>query len=140
MAMNALDRLNQFERGIYYLLIILFSIVILFGVAELVVQVVRGLFDATAYRLDSKEILDIFGFFLLILIGLELLDTIKAYVQENRIHVEAILLVAIIAIARKVILLDPFQEGIGELPVLGLAAIIIALCAGYYLIKKAGYS
>jgi uncharacterized membrane protein (DUF373 family) len=138
--MTALDRLNQFERGIYYILIALFSIVILFGVAELVVQVIQGLFDATAYRLDSKEILDIFGFFLLILIGLELLDTIKTYVQENRIHVEAILLVAIIAIARKVILLDPFQEGIGEMPVLGLAAIIIALCVGYYLIKKAGYS
>jgi uncharacterized membrane protein (DUF373 family) len=138
--MNAIDRLNQFERGIYYILIVLFSIVILFAVAELVVLVVRGILDATAFRLDSEEIIDIFGFFLLILIGLELLDTIKAYLQENRIHVEAILLVAIIAIARKVILLDPFLEGIGDLPILGVAAIIFALCGGYYLIKKAGYS
>jgi uncharacterized membrane protein (DUF373 family) len=138
--MDILERLNQFERAVYYILITLFSIVILFAVAELVVLVIQGMIDVTAYRLDSKEIIDVFGFFLLILIGLELLDTIKAYMQENRIHVEAILLVAIIAIARKVILLDPFQEGIGELPVLGVAAIIFALCGGYYLIKKAGYS
>lgn len=138
--MNALDRLNQYERGIYFILIVLFSVVILFAVAELVVLVIRGMLDATAYRLDSNEIIDIFGFFLLILIGLELLDTIKTYLQENRIHVEAILLVAIIAIARKVILLDPFVESIAELPILGVAAIIFALCGGYYLIKKAGYS
>jgi uncharacterized membrane protein (DUF373 family) len=138
--MNALDRLNQFERWIYYILIVLFSIVILFAVIELLVLVLQSILDTTAFRLESKEIIDLFGFFLLILIGLELLDTIKTYLQENRIHVEAILLVAIIAVSRKVILFDPFEEGVGELPIIGIAAIIFALCGGYYLIKKAGYS
>ena len=47
------------------------------------------------------------GGFLLVLIGIELLDTIKAYFRENTIHVEIVILLAIIAIARKVILLDP---------------------------------
>ncbi|MDG6256243.1 MAG: phosphate-starvation-inducible PsiE family protein [Methanomicrobiaceae archaeon] len=138
--MTALDRLNQFERGVYYILIALFSIVILFAVMEMAILVVQTIADVTSYRMDSEEILHLFGFLLLILIGLELLDTIKVYMQENRIHVEAILLVAIIAIARKVILFDPFEEGVGEIPIIGMAAIVIALCGGYYLIKKAGYS
>ncbi|HDR73524.1 MAG TPA: hypothetical protein ENN85_06400 [Methanoculleus sp.] len=138
--MTALDRLNQFERGVYYILIALFSIVILFAVMEMAILVVQTITDVTSYRMDSEEILHLFGFLLLILIGLELLDTIKVYMQENRIHVEAILLVAIIAIARKVILFDPFEEGVGEIPIIGMAAIVIALCGGYYLIKKAGYS
>ena len=49
----------------------------------------------------------VLGGFLLVLIGVELLDTIKAYFLENAIHVEIVVLLAIIAIARKVILLDP---------------------------------
>lgn len=138
--MTALDRLNQFERGIYYILIALFSIVIFFTVIELVILVIQAIVEVTSYRLDTHEIIDLFGFFLLILIGLELIDTIKVYMKENRIRVEAILLVTIIAISRKVILFDPFEEGIGDMPILGVAAIIIALCSGYYLIKKAGYS
>ena len=138
--MTALDRLNQFERGIYYILIALFSIVIFFTVIELVILVIQAIVEVTSYRLDTHEIIDLFGFFLLILIGLELIDTIKVYMKENRIRVEAILLVAIIAISRKVILFDPFEKGIGDLPIIGVAATIIALCGGYYLIKKAGYS
>ena len=44
------------------------------------------------------------GFFLLVLIGIELLETIKAYLLTNVIHVEIVLEVALIAIARKVII------------------------------------
>jgi uncharacterized membrane protein (DUF373 family) len=138
--MTFLDHLNKFERGIYYTLSILLGLVIFFSVLELVFIVYKGIFEVSSYQLENHEIIEIFGFFLLILIGIELLDTIKAYIQENRIHVEIILLVAIIAIARKVILLDPFAEGISDVILLGLAAILIALCGGYYLIKKSGFS
>jgi uncharacterized membrane protein (DUF373 family) len=135
-----LEHVNRFERIVYYILIALLSLVILFAVLELVFIVGTGFLAASAYRLDNKEILEIFGFFLLILIGIELLDTIKAYIQENKIHVEVIVLLAIIAISRKVILLDPFGAGTGDLPLLGLGALIFALCTGYYLLRKAGSS
>jgi uncharacterized membrane protein (DUF373 family) len=134
--MTVLEQVNKFERMIYYILIMLLSVVILFTIVELIFVLVQGLLEISAFRLDNSEILEIFGFFLLILIGIELLETIKTYLQENRIHVEIILLVAIIAIARKVILLDPFVES--DVALLGLAAVIFALCGGYYLIKKVG--
>ena len=138
--MRFLDYLKKFETVIYGALIVLLSLVVLFSLFELAYIIYRDFFILSEYHLENYEILNIFGFFLLILIGIELLDTIYAYIQESRIHVEIILLVAIIAIARKVILLDPLSEGMSELSLLGIAGIIIALCTGYYLIKKSGYS
>ncbi len=137
-----LERLNQFEKGVYYILIILLAGVIFFAVLELIWLLVEGLILDITYRLDNHEILNVFGFFLLILIGIELLDTIKAYITKHEIHVEVIVLLAIIAVARKIILLDPLSaevmSGETELPLIGLGVIVIALAAGYYLIKKAG--
>jgi len=86
------------------------------------------------HRLTSEKLFDLFGYFLLILIGLEFVETIKAYLEENEFHVEIIILVAIIAIARKVILLGSAPAG----ELIGIALIIIALCGGYYLIRRAG--
>jgi uncharacterized membrane protein (DUF373 family) len=83
------------------------------------------------------ELLDIFGYVLLILIGIELLDTIKAYLSEHVFHVEVVLEVAMIAVARKVILLD-YKE-YSALTILGIAALILAIAVGYYLEKRGRY-
>lgn len=45
------------------------------------------------------ELMDLFGVFLLVLIGIELLDTIKVYLKENVVNVEVVVLVAIIAVS-----------------------------------------
>jgi uncharacterized membrane protein (DUF373 family) len=71
-----------------------------------------------------------------VLIAVELLDTMKAYITENVIHVEVVVLLAIIAIARKVILLSP--SGNDGLELIGIGIIIVGLAASYYLIRKAG--
>jgi uncharacterized membrane protein (DUF373 family) len=71
----------------------------------------------------------------MILIGLELLHTIKTYLSEESIHVEIVFLVAMIAIARKIIVLE--LKDLDPLTLLGMAAVILALTAGYYLIKRA---
>lgn len=136
-----LERLNKFEKIIYYVLIVLLAIVIFVSVIELVILMVAGLFIDNTYRLDNHEILTIFGFFLLVLIGIELLDTIKAYIKKQEIHVEIIVLLAIIAVARKIILLDPYSDmPISDLTLWGLGVIVLCLAAAYYLIRKAGVS
>ena len=132
-----LGYINKFERGVYYILMILLAGVIFLGVIELLVILYDALVTDLSYRLVNQEILQVFGYFLLILIGIELLETIKVY----EIHVEIIILVAIIAVARKIILLDPFAEG-GEVlnssSMIALGVVIIALSASYYLIRKTG--
>lgn len=136
-----LEIINNFERGVYYALMVMLAAVIFFGVIELFIILVGALVIDLSYRLANHEILQIFGYFLLILIGIELLETIKAYLIKNEIHVEIIILVAIIAVARKIILLDPFVEGAEALNSAGMMAlgvVIIALAASYYLVKKSG--
>ena len=71
----------------------------------------------------------------LVLIGIELLETIvKTYLTQAMPHYEVVLSVAITAIARKVIILD--LKEVGSSSLLGIAAIILALSAGYYLMRR----
>ncbi|NTW91840.1 MAG: hypothetical protein HGA40_00120 [Methanoregulaceae archaeon] len=136
-----LEYINKFERGVYYVLMVMLAVVIFFGLIELLVILIGALATDIAYRLETHDILEIFGYFLLLLIGIELLETIKAYLIKNEIHVEIIVLVAIIAVARKIILLDPFTEGaetLNSTVMIALGVVVIALSASYFLIKKSG--
>ena len=136
-----LEYINKFEKGVYYALMVMLAVVIFFGVIELFVILFGALFSDVSFRLGNYEILQIFGYFLLILIGVELLETIKAYLIKNEIHVEIIVLIAIIAVARKIILLDPFIESgniLTSSTMIALGVVVIALSASYYLIKKTG--
>lgn len=131
-----LEEINKFERIVYTVLIILLGAVLVCAIAELVWQFVSYLFSPSISLLDNREIVAVLGSFLLVLITVELLDTMKAYITENVIHVEVVVLLAIIAIARKVILLDPTSTDSGEL--IGIGIIVVGLAAAYYLIRKAG--
>jgi uncharacterized membrane protein (DUF373 family) len=82
----------------------------------------------------SMKLLDVFGMFLLVLLGLELLETIKAYLIEHAIHVEIVMIVALIAIARKVIILD--IKEVQWVALIAIGSVIIALSVGYYLISR----
>ncbi len=84
--------------------------------------------------LEIDELLDILGLFLLVLLGIELVSTLKAYLTENEIHREVVFAVALIAIGRKVIILD--VKEISSLSLLGIAAMIISLFIGYFLVKR----
>ncbi|MDD2563354.1 MAG: phosphate-starvation-inducible PsiE family protein [Salinivirgaceae bacterium] len=85
---------------------------------------------------EIDELMDLFGVFLLVLIGIELLDTIKVYLRRNVVHVEVVVLVAIIALARKVVVLK-IEELSGN-HILGIGVLIVSLSIAYYLIKKSG--
>lgn len=130
-----LSYLKKFEKVIAYTLIGLMALVLLLTTVELAWIIMQDIISPPLFLLEVEELLDIFGLFLLILIGVELIDTIrKTYLTENVIHVEVVVAVAIIAIARKVITLD-FKE-LSGVTVLGVAAIIISLSAGYYLLRR----
>jgi uncharacterized membrane protein (DUF373 family) len=134
--MDAIDLLKNYQRIVYFILIILFSVIVAFSVAELAYIVYLSLFVSTPLLLENQELLGIFGYFLLVLIGVELLSTVAAYVTEKVVHVEVVILIAIISVVRGVILVDPGKiDGLG---MIGVAAIIITLCAGYYFLKKGG--
>lgn len=86
------------------------------------------------FLLEIDELLELFGLFLLVLIGIELLHSVKTYIVRREFHLETILTVALVAVARKIIVLEPKELPEGTL--LGIAALVIALALGYYIMRR----
>jgi uncharacterized membrane protein (DUF373 family) len=134
MTNRILDLLDRFEKGVIYFLISLMVLTVALAAIELAVLLVRDIASHPRYLLGIDELLDVFGMFLLVLLGLELLETIKAYLVEHAIHVEVVMVVALIAIARKVIILD--VRKMESLTLFAIGLIILTLSVGYYLISR----
>ena len=132
-----LEFINRFEKLVYILLIAFLVIVLVFAIGQMFWYLWTTLTTAPILILDNTELSTALGGFLLVLIAVELLDTMKAYITENVIHVEVVVLLAIIAIARKVILLNP-QSPPDGVELIGLGILIVGLAVSYYLIRKAG--
>lgn len=127
--------IKSFEKIIVRVLVVLMALVLLLSTVELAWVIVKDIITPPVFLLEISELLDIFGLFMLVLIGIELLDTIaKTYMAESVDHAQIVMAVAIIAITRKVIILD--VKDLPGLALVGIAAIILALSIGYYLIKK----
>jgi uncharacterized membrane protein (DUF373 family) len=126
--------LDRFERAIAVTLIGLMGTVVLLATLDLVWLIVKDVTSPPVLLLEIDELLELFGFFMLILIGLELMETIRAYLVEHVVHAEVVVEVAIIAIARKVIILDIKEYA--SLSLIGIAAIIVALAVAFLIIKR----
>lgn len=128
------------ERGILYgvqVLLVLVIIVALYQLWYLFVVAIRDhVADIRSMPLLTEAVQRGFSGVLLIVLGLELLETLRVYFTHHRVRLEIILVVAIIAVGRHVINLD--FHGVSGAEVAGIAALILALTGGYYLVKKAG--
>ena len=127
-----IDYLKKFERIVTGVLIVMLAVVVIFSVIDLGWLLILGVLKPPLFILETGDLLRIFGFFLLVLIGLELLDTIKCYYVEGRIELKVIFSVALIALGRKIITLEP--EKYTGLTLIGIGVITLALVAGYYVV------
>ena len=126
--------LGRFQRVIASALILMMALIVAIATIELAWLIVKDLLATEGMLLGIDYLLDMFGFFLLVLIGLELLETIHVYLVEHVVHVEVVVEVAIIAIARKVIILD--VKDLEALTLIGIASIIAALALAFWIIKR----
>jgi len=126
--------LDSFERIITRILLVMMAAVVVLATIEVIWVVIKDVVTPPAFLLEIEELLDLFGLFLLVLIGLELLHSVKVYIEQREIHVESVLSVALIAVARKIIILDPKDQTEGML--LGIAALVLALVVGYYVVRR----
>jgi len=127
-----MEKLHKLERFVVASLIVMMSIVILLAAGELAWLLVQDVISPPVLILEIDELLELFGFFLLVLIGIELLETIKNYYYEGRIELRVIFTVALIALSRKIIILEP--EKYEPLTLIGIGIMILALVAGYWAI------
>lgn len=126
--------LEKIEMVITRLLLVMMVGVVLLATVELAWLLGKDVLTPPLFLLDLDELLELFGQFLLVLIGIELVHTMKIYIEHRVVHLEAVLVVALIAIARKIIILTPKELPEGTL--LGMAALVLALTLGYYLVRR----
>jgi len=127
--------LSKAQKVIALVLAILLILVVALATVDLGFLIAQDIWKTPRFLIPVQGLLEIFSFFLLVLIGVELLETLKAYVKKNVIHVRLVLEVALIAMARKVIILEP--NSTPALTLLGMAALISALGVAFYFERKA---
>lgn len=136
--MKIIERIIKIvENAIIISLIIFMAIVLIFSTLELGVLLFDDIVNRmhkTGTVINVNELVQIFGVFLNVLIGIELFETVKLYLKENVFHGEVILIVGLIAISRKVIILDYSNED--PFTIMAMALLIMAMTLGYFLIKK----
>ena len=128
------DFLRRFKQGVISVLTVMMAFVLLLATLELGWIIILDVITPPLFLLEIDELLEIFGLFMLVIIGIELLETImKTYLKESVHHAEIVMGVAIIAIARKVIILD--VKDVSSMTLVGMGAIILALAAGYFFLR-----
>jgi uncharacterized membrane protein (DUF373 family) len=128
-----LHGLGWVEGTVAKILSLALVIVILFALVDLVHILIRELLTEP-YGFFNSTVLNLFGLFLNILIALELLENIKAYLNHQGVQVQLVVATALIAVSRKLIIFDLAKSS--GLDLLGLAAAIAALSLSYWLIRE----
>lgn len=110
-------------------------VVMLLSTIHLSFLIAEEIWKPPRWLIPVQGLLEMFGYFLLVLIGVELLETLKAYIRKDAIHVRVVLEVALIAMARKVIIEEP--NAVPGLTLFGIAALILALGIAFYFERQA---
>jgi uncharacterized membrane protein (DUF373 family) len=122
------------ETIVAKVLTIALLIVILVALVDLVFVLSQILFQSPPSGFFNQTILEVFGLFLNILIALELLDNITAYLRKHIFQVELVIATSLIAIARKIIIFDLQKYSNNDL--IALAVAIFALSISYWLVRR----
>ncbi len=135
---NFLHSLEKVEVLVSKILSIAMVIVILAAIYDLSVFLVRDFLLAEGLYPDlgtfGNKLFTIFGLFLNVLIALEILENISAYLKKHVIQVELVIVTSLIAVARKIIILDLEKKTAMDL--IALAVAIFALSGSYWIIRN----
>jgi uncharacterized membrane protein (DUF373 family) len=126
--------IHTIENLVSKVLSVALIVVILVSLYDLVVILIKDLFTTEPIGFFSKTLIEIFGLFLNILIALELLENVTAYLRKHIVQVELVVVTALIAISRKIIIFDPNKYSKDDL--IALTVGTLALAASYWLIRK----
>jgi uncharacterized membrane protein (DUF373 family) len=131
---NFIWGIHKVENLVSKILSVALIVVIIVSLFDLVMILCKDLLATEPFGFFNKTLIEIFGLFLNILIALELLENITAYLKKHIVQVELVVVTALIAVARKIIIFDPKQYDKVDLIALAIAS--LALSVSYWLIRR----
>ena len=127
---------QRFEGIVALILTLVIGLIILVALFRLSLGVVTGLLLGAFDPLEHDAFQTVFGETLTLLIALEFNHTLQYVVKREQsiIQTKIVLLIALLAIARKLIVFDLRDVDAAQL--LGLAAVTLALGITYWLMRE----
>mgnify|MGYP000079257809 CR=1 FL=1 len=131
-----LDEPDPIVRASHYairfavrLLAVLMVIVIFLGIGDVLYVLYQRLTAPPMYLLNISDIFETFAAFLAVLVAIEIFVNIRMYLGSAELPIKLVVATALMAVARKVIVLD-FGK-LDAIEVLSLAAVVLALGVTY---------
>ncbi|MEH2121940.1 phosphate-starvation-inducible PsiE family protein [Nostoc sp.] len=129
---NFMHIIENIEVLVSKTLSIFMVMVILVAIGDLGIFIFKELFAAPFAQFNTT-LYKIFGLFLNVLIALEILENITAYLRKHVFQVELVIVTSLIAVARKIIILD--LDKVSGIDIIGLGIAILALSISYLIIR-----
>lgn len=120
------------------LLALLMTLMVIWTVLDVIFIIYQKSQESFFLLTDIDEILSIFGVFLVVLIAIEIFVNIILYLKKGVSHLKLVMATALMAIARKVIILD--YDLVSAWHMAGMAALILALGFAYWFIARTTYT
>ena len=135
-AWPTLSYYQRFEAMVALVLTAVIGLIIVIALYRLTYGVLSGLLRGILDPLDARAFQNIFGEIMTLLIALEFNHTLQYVVRGDQsiVQTKVVLLIALLAVARKFIVLDLMDNSVGHL--FALAAITTALGAAYWLMRE----
>ena len=131
--------IEKFEAVIIALLQLLLVVVVTLATAQLFMLLFKRLPTSWAEVTTTDDLHEVmqraFGGVLIVVLGLELIETLKVYFKEHKVRVEVIMIVSLIAVGRHIIQVD--YTNVEGMQLVGMGVLIMSLAGGYFLIAKA---
>ncbi len=128
-----ISTLHMIIRHLIRVLAVLMVLVIIWCIADVVMVIYEKLTEPPLMLLTLNDIFAVFAAFLAVLIAIEIFANITLYLRDDVIHVKLVIATALMAVARKVIVLDTSIIEPGYL--YGIGAIVLALGITYWLVS-----
>jgi uncharacterized membrane protein (DUF373 family) len=129
-----LELIDRSEQSLAKLLGLVLLVVLVAGTVQLTIVVTAAVLQPDTPWLSSK-INAVLGDLLTLLIAVEVLQNVTSYLRRHVVQIELVLLTAMTAVARKVIVLPPGAENKPEL-LGGLGIAVLALAAAFWLVRS----
>ena len=129
-----LELIDRSEQSLAKLLGFVLLVVLVAGTVQLTIGVTAAVLQPDTPWLGSK-INAVLGDLLTLLIAVEVLQNVTSYLRRHVVQIELVLLTAMTAVARKVIVLPPGAENKPEL-LGGLGIAVVALAAAFWLVRS----
>lgn len=124
-----IDRIINLVAKLLAIAMVLVTIAAVFDLCRFLIS------DLIAYPFGSftVNLLGIFGLFLNVLIAIEILENITAYLRNHVVQLELVIVTSLTAVARKIIIFDS-KEANADLA--GLALAILSLAISYWIVRR----